>query len=115
MRRRLDPCDRKVGNGREIRAVGIDLDCATFVQLASEVSTSGNHPLEDVSDELTDRGLRTRPTGRHPAGPTSISRKSQLLDTIYYLGLVTYEGEIYEARHPRGRVGRNVPEDARPA
>ena len=87
-------------DGREIRAVGIDPERAPFVKLAFELYASGDHTLEDIVDELTDRGLTTRPTGRHPAGPVSISKMSQLLKDRYYLGLVTYKSEIYEGRHP---------------
>ncbi|MDH6277162.1 hypothetical protein M2118_000113 [Aurantimicrobium minutum] len=82
-------------DGREIRAVGIDTERAPFVKLAFELYASGDHTLEDIVDELTDRGLTTRPTGPHPAGPVSISKMSQLLKDRYYLGLVTYKSEIY--------------------
>ena len=87
-------------DGREIRAVGIDEERAPFIKLAFDLYASGEHTMDEIVDELTDRGLTTRPTAHRPAGPVSTSKMSRLLRDRYYLGEVVYKGERYEGRHP---------------
>ena len=86
-------------DGREIRAVAIDEERAPLVRLAFEMYAAGEATLEDIQNELTDRGLRTRPTQRRPAGPISVSKIHQMLQDPYYVGIVTYKGEEYPGRH----------------
>lgn len=50
-------------------------------------------------DELTDRGLTTRPTAKRPAGPVSVNKIHQMLRDPYYTGVVTYEGEQIPGKH----------------
>jgi site-specific DNA recombinase len=85
--------------GREVRAVAIDPERATFVPLAFELYATGQYSLERLADELTARGLRTRP-GRYPAGPVSDSKLGAMLRDRYYLGVVSYNGAEYPGRHP---------------
>ena len=84
--------------GREIRTVTVDPDRAPYVTLAFELYATGHYSLEDLVDELTTRGLRTRP-GRYPAGPVSDSKLGTLLRDRYYLGVVTHDGVEYPGRH----------------
>ena len=86
--------------GREIRAVGIDEERAPFVKLAFELYASGEYTMEDIVEELTDRGLTTRATSHRPAGPVSTSKMSRLLRDRYYVGDVVYKGEVYQGRQP---------------
>jgi len=85
--------------GREIRTVAIDPERAPFVVLAFELYATGDWTLADLSDELYDRGLRTRPTSMHPAKQVSINKLSLMLRDRYYLGIVTYKGEEIDGRH----------------
>ena len=84
--------------GREVRTVTVDPDRAPFVTLAFELYATGEFSLERLADELTTRGLRTRP-GRYPAGPVSDSKLATLLRGRYYLGVVSYQGTEYPGRH----------------
>ncbi|MFD5089122.1 recombinase family protein [Amycolatopsis thailandensis] len=86
-------------DGREIRTIAVDPERAPFVQLAFELYITGDYSLEDLSDELYDRGLRTRPTGRHPAKQVSINKLSMMLRDRYYLGYVEVDGEEVQGRH----------------
>ena len=85
--------------GREIRSVAIDPIRAPFVKLAFELFATGEYTLMGLSDELTRRGLLTRPTARRPAQPVSKTKLSQMLRDRYYLGIVTYKGAEYDGRH----------------
>ncbi len=85
--------------GHEVRTVAIDPERAPFVTLAFELYATGEYSLERLADELTTRGLRTRP-GRYPAGPVSDSKLGTMLRDRYYLGIVTYNGAEYPGRHP---------------
>ena len=85
--------------GREVRTVAIDEERAPFVTLAFELYATGKYSLERLADELTARGLQTRP-GRYPAGPVSDSKLGVMLRDRYYLGVVIYNGAEYPGRHP---------------
>jgi site-specific DNA recombinase len=86
--------------GREIRSIEVDPERARFVRLAFELYADGEHSMDEIADELSDRGLVTRPTERHPAGPVSVSKLSRMLRDQYYLGRVVYKGAVYDGRHP---------------
>ncbi|GAA5102878.1 hypothetical protein GCM10025762_02850 [Haloechinothrix salitolerans] len=93
----LNHIDRS--EGREIRTIILDAERAPFVQLGFELFATGDYTLEELSDELYDRGLRTRPTAKHPAKKVSINKLSQMLRDRYYIGYVTYQGEEFPGRH----------------
>ena len=89
--------ESKPGGG-EIRTVVVDDERAPFIRQAFELYASGDWTLQALADELTTRGLRTRP-GRYPAGPVSINKLRSMLRDPYYLGKISYQGEIYDGRH----------------
>lgn len=93
----LNTIDRQ--DGREIRSVAIDPERAHFVRLAFDLYAAGTMTIDEIVDELNDRGLRSRPTRRHPEGPISRSKVAAMLKDPYYLGLVKYKGQTYEGRH----------------
>jgi len=85
--------------GREIRSVAVDEERAPFLKLAFELYASGSYSLDDVTTELADRGLRSRPTAARPAAPIAVSKVQRLLRDRYYLGEIEYKGETYDGRH----------------
>jgi site-specific DNA recombinase len=87
--------------GREVRSVALDEKRAPFVTLAFELYASGDHTLDDIASELTDRGLIMQGNVRRAPGPISVPKVAQLLRDRYYLGKVTFKGEEYEGRHPQ--------------
>jgi DNA invertase Pin-like site-specific DNA recombinase len=89
---------RDLTEGRNIGTVEIDAERAPFVRLAFELYATGDYSLEQLADELTYRGLRTRP-GRHPASPVSTSKLQEMLRDRYYIGYVSYGGEEFRGRH----------------
>ena len=86
--------------GGSVRSVSIDEERAPFVKLAFELYASGDHTLDDIASELTDRGLITKGNVRRAPGPVSINKVAQMLRCRYYLGKVVFKGEEYEGRHP---------------
>ena len=89
---------RDLSEGRNIGVVQVDPERAPFMISAFELYATGTFSLDSLQAELTMRGLRTRP-GRHPAGEVSISKLAALLRDPYYLGYVTYKGELIKGRH----------------
>ena len=87
-------------DGREIRSVAVDEERAPFVKLAFKMYDTGEFTMDDIVEELTDRGLVTRPTAHRRAGPISTSKMSRMLRDRYYVGDIIYQGEGYEGRHP---------------
>ncbi|MGH3241155.1 MAG: recombinase family protein, partial [Spirillospora sp.] len=87
-------------DGREVRTVVIDTQRGPLVRMAFELYATGTYGFHDLIDALTDAGLRTRPTKKHPAGqPISIARIGAILRNRYYLGYVTHGGVEYKGRH----------------
>ncbi len=89
---------RDLSEGRNIGIVKVDRERAPLIVAAFELYASRNFSLETLQEELTTRGLTTRP-GRFPAGPISISKLAELLRDPYYMGYVTYKGEQFPGRH----------------
>jgi site-specific DNA recombinase len=84
--------------GREVRTVTIDTERAPFVKLGFELYATGEYTIDRLQAVLTDRGLVSRP-GRYPAGPVSASKLQAMLRDPYYVGVITYDGELYQGRH----------------
>ena len=86
-------------DGRVIRTIIVDPERAPMVKLGFELYATGDYSLDELADELYDRGLRTRATNRHPAKKVSINKLSMMLRDRYYLGYVDYKGEEICGRH----------------
>ena len=91
---------RDRSEGRNIGIVVVDPERAPLIRMAFALYATGSYTLEELSDALADRGLRTRP-GRYAAGPVSKSKLANMLSDRYYLGYITYQGEEFAGRHPR--------------
>jgi site-specific DNA recombinase len=87
-----------VSQGREFRTVVVDPERGSLVRQAFELYATGDYTLADLSDELYDRGLRSRPRNG-PAQQISVNKLSQMLRDRYYLGVVTFKGAEYQGRH----------------
>jgi site-specific DNA recombinase len=91
---------RDLSEGRNIGIVKFDEERAPLVRTAFELFATGDYSIDTLVEELTGRGLRTRP-GRFAAGPISASKLAVLLRDPYYVGFVTYKGELISGRHDR--------------
>jgi site-specific DNA recombinase len=85
--------------GREIRTIAVDPERASLIKLAFELYATGDYTITRLTDELNDRGLRTRPA-RYAGRPLSVSKVQELLRDRYYIGWVSYKGtEEHRGRH----------------
>ncbi len=89
---------RDFSEGRNVGIVKVDPERAPLIVAAFELYATGDFSLESLREELTLRGLTTRP-GRFPACPISVSKLAELLRDTYYLGYVNYKGEQFPGRH----------------
>jgi site-specific DNA recombinase len=90
---------RQLVDGREIRTVAIDELRAPIVLWAFQAYATGEWTLQDLTDELGRRGLRSLPIGKKPAMALTKSRVSHMLNSRYYVGIVTFSGVEYPGRH----------------
>ena len=90
----------EIFDGRKVNTVVVDPERAPFITLAFTLYASGEYTMDEIVDELSVRGLTTRPTVSRPPGPVSTSKMSRLLRDAYYLGQITCQGETYDGRHP---------------
>jgi site-specific DNA recombinase len=55
--------------------------------------------MQELTDELEERGLRHEPSRKLPARPVAKNTVNNMLRNRYYLGMVSYEGVLYPGRH----------------
>ena len=90
---------RQVIDGKEVRTIAVDPERAPLVRWAFKAYASGSYTLTQLREELTDRGLETRPGPKRAAKPVSLSKLATMLHNRYYLGKVSYRGVEYEGKH----------------
>jgi site-specific DNA recombinase len=90
---------RDTSEGRNIGIVTLDPERAPLVKLAFELYASGDHSLDSLVADLTRRGLQARPSGRHSAGPVSVTKLNCLLRDPYYMGYIEHEDQLFDGRH----------------
>ncbi len=86
--------------GRMVSAVALDPARADLIRQGFELYATGDYSLEKLAQTMTDRGLTTRSTRRHPgARAVSVNKWHTMLADPYYMGLVRYKDELYPGRH----------------
>ena len=85
--------------GRVNRTVDIDADRAHLITWAFYRYAEGDATLATLLEELTDRGLTTRPTPKWPSKPLRVTSLHKLLRNPYYKGDVCYRGVVYPGAH----------------
>ncbi len=90
---------RLTENGREMRTVSVDPERAPLILWAFEAYATGEWTVRQLLNELTDRGLSTRPGPHTPSKKVSLNGLCKLLANRYYIGEVTYDGVHYPGKH----------------
>ncbi len=86
-------------DGKEVRTVIVDPERSPNVKWAFEAFATGDFTIRQLTEALEARGLRTRATKKMPSKPLSLSRVHKMLRHPYYVGLVPFDGALYEGRH----------------
>jgi site-specific DNA recombinase len=90
---------RREVDGHLINAIDVDPKRAPLVTWAFEQYASGEYSLTRLQEELAEQGLTTRRTARWEEKPLSRSQLGVILRDPYYLGMVTYKGQVFPGRH----------------
>ncbi|MGH3708411.1 MAG: recombinase family protein, partial [Pseudonocardiaceae bacterium] len=86
--------------GRKVNTVATDPQRAPYITHMAELYATGRYSFAQIRAIVTEQGLRTRPTKKHPAGtPISIGNIGKILSDRYYLGYITYQGIEHKGRH----------------
>ncbi len=85
--------------GRINRTVQIDPARAHLITWAFYRYAEGDCSLSILLEQLTARGLTTRPTPKWPAKPLTTTTLHKLLHNPYYKGQVRYKGVCYDGAH----------------
>ncbi|WP_172900533.1 recombinase family protein [Mycobacterium ulcerans] len=86
--------------GRQINTIALDPERAPLVRKAWELYATGEYSVERLEATMADLGLTARPNRRSPKGtPVSASKLHRMLSDPYYVGFVTYKGDMYPGRH----------------
>ncbi len=86
-------------DGREVRTVVVDPERGPHITWAFTAFATGAYTLDTMQAALEKRGLRTRPTRKHPAKPLSRAQLARMLRSKYYIGIVPYGGVEHDGRH----------------
>lgn len=90
---------REHKDGRMVATVIIDPERGPLIKWAFEAYATGDYSLNRLLDELTERGLRTRPTVAHDGKPITYSMLGRMLRNPYYAGFVPWRGAALPGRH----------------
>lgn len=85
----------------DIRSVEVDPERAPQVRWAFTAYATGEFTLNELVEELWDRGLRTKGTPKKAPAKVCRSTVARLLKDRYYVGVVSYAGVDYQGNHPR--------------
>jgi site-specific DNA recombinase len=85
--------------GREVRVIQADPECAPLVKLAFDAFATSNYSLTSLCEMLDEIGLRTPQTPKTAPAPLSRANVHRMLTNDYYRGVVTCNG----AKNPNGR------------
>lgn len=86
-------------DGRLVNTIAVDEVRGPLVRQAYELYAEGDISIENLADVMADLGLTTRPTAKWPEQPVSPSKLHTILRDPYYVGFVTYNGELIPGRH----------------
>jgi DNA invertase Pin-like site-specific DNA recombinase len=86
-------------DGREVRTIEVDPERGHLITQMFQLYATGRYGYYDIQEIITERGLRTKPTRKHPAGKISIHSIGRILSDRYYCGYVTHDGIEYPGRH----------------
>jgi site-specific DNA recombinase len=90
---------RKVVNGLEGRTVEVDPERGPLMAWAFKVYATGDWTIRTLLAELTAKGLTTVPGPKTPSTPLTVSHLHRLLRHPYYVGIVRYQGVLYQGKH----------------
>jgi site-specific DNA recombinase len=86
--------------GRKVNTVTVDPERGPYITHIAQLYATGRHSYADIRAIVTEQGLRTRPTKKHPAGtPLSVNSIGKILSDRYYCGYVTHKNIEYKGRH----------------
>lgn len=86
-------------NGQEVRTIEFDPERAPLIRWAFKAYAAGDWTIFRLCEELTARGLTTRPSRKGPAKPISTTTLWNILSNPYYVGVVRYEGAEAPGAH----------------
>ncbi|KPI28063.1 Resolvase domain-containing protein [Actinobacteria bacterium OK074] len=90
----------EIVDGRRVRTVIVDPMRGPFIRLAFELYATGEYTVDEVAQELYDRGLRMPRNARYPEERgISTNRLYVVLRDDYYCGWITHDDEKYKGRH----------------
>ncbi len=91
----------RTAEGREIRTVALDPERAKWVSWLYEMYATGEWTTAMLRDELTQRGVTTRPRPNRVGLPIANSHVNNILTNRYYIGYVKYDGVEYPGTHQK--------------
>jgi site-specific DNA recombinase len=92
---------RQVVNGLEGRTVEVDPVRGPLMAWAFREYATGEWTIRTLLAELTAKGLTTLPGPKTPSTPLTVSHLHRLLRHPYYVGIVRYQGVLYQGKHER--------------
>ncbi|MGH2911011.1 MAG: recombinase family protein [Solirubrobacteraceae bacterium] len=90
---------RELIGGKDIRSVIVDKQRSPLIKEAFSLYATGDWSLHKLAAYLEQKGLRSRGTPKYPERPLTASRIHGMLHNLYYMGVVTWNGQRYPGHH----------------
>lgn len=91
---------RRGKDGYEQATVITDRHRAPLIAWAFEAFATGDYTLNTILEQVTAKGLKTKPMGtKHPPRILHLSHMQRILTNPYYKGIVRYRNIEYEGKH----------------
>lgn len=90
---------RKEIDGHLVNGIAVDPARAPLVRWAFAQYATGEYSLTRLQRELTEQGLTTRRSAKWEEKGVSRGQLGVMLRDPYYVGMVSYKGQVYPGRH----------------
>jgi site-specific DNA recombinase len=88
-----------LSGGNELRWIETDPERASLINWAFEAYASGDYTLNQLTEALAEKGLKTRGTPKRPSRPLVVRHVHNLLRSRFYLGRFNWGGVEYQGSH----------------
>lgn len=90
---------RKEVDGHLINSIDLDPKRAPLIRWAFEQYATGDYSLTRLQQDLAEQGFTTRRTVKWEEKAVSRGQIGLILRDPYYLGMITYKGQVFPGRH----------------
>lgn len=90
---------QEIVSGKTICKVELDKERAPYIKQAFKMYATGNCSISQLTEQLSEMGLRTRPNRKYSSRPVPKSTLARMLQNPFYIGLIKWKDILVEGHH----------------